>query len=224
MKMQFNGLIFSNEIIKSFQILGQEAKESDVIFITETIEKDVNQYKTLSFTELISVINLGCRNKLCDFMGLNVATIHKWIKFYLESDLKKQFNKEKLKPLELPELSDSEKDRIFKDWIIATLSKDNIEEYNLPIIYDYLSNLGIIDIKIGAVKYIKEAKEKIKTGLYDKKDKCASLNDFRLRKEISNQIVDLLNEYYDMNLVKRNAKIIYMRKADYSSIIKQIKK
>ena len=224
MKMQFNGLIFSNEIIKSFQILGQEAKESDVIFITETIEKDVNQYKTLSFVELISVINLGCRNKLCDFMGLNVATIHKWIKFYLDSDLKKQFNKEKLKPLELPELSDSEKDRIFKDWIIATLSKDNIEDYNLPIIYDYLSNLGIIDIKIGAVKYLKEAKEKIKTDLFDKKDKCASLNDFRLRKEISNQIVDLLNEDYDMNLVKRNAKIIYMRKADYSSIIKQIKK
>lgn len=223
MKMQFNGLIFSNEIIKSFQILGQEAKESDVIFITETIEKDVNQYKTLSFEELISVINLGCRNKLCDFMGLNVATIHKWIKFYLDSDLKKQFNKEKLKPLELPELSQSEKDRIFKDWIIATLSKDNIEDYNLPIIYDYLSNLGVIDIKIGAVKHLKEAKEKIKADLFDKKDKSASLNDFRLRKEISNQIVQLLNDDYDINLVKRNAKIIYMRQADYSSIIKQIK-
>lgn len=221
--MQFNGLIFSNEIIKSFQILGQEAKESDVIFITETIEKDVNQYKTLSFEELISVINLGCRNKLCDFMGLNVATIHKWIKFYLDSDLKKQFNKEKLKPLELPELSQSEKDRIFKDWIIATLSKDNIEDYNLPIIYDYLSNLGVIDIKFGAVKHLKEAKEKIKADLFDKKDKSASLNDFRLRKEISNQIVQLLNDDYDINLVKRNAKIIYMRQADYSSIIKQIK-
>lgn len=223
MKMQFNGLIFSNEIIKSFQILGQEAKESDVIFITETIEKDVNQYKTLSFEELISVINLGCRNKLCDFMGLNVATIHKWIKFYLDSDLKKQFNKEKLKPLELPELTQSEKDRIFKDWIIATLSKDNIEDYNLPIIYDYLSNLGVIDIKFGAVKHLKEAKEKIKADLFDKKDKSASLNDFRLRKEISNQIVQLLNDDYDINLVKRNAKIIYMRQADYSSIIKQIK-
>lgn len=221
--MQFNGLIFSNEIIKSFQILGQEAKESDVIFITETIEKDVNQYKTISFEELISVINLGCRNKLCDFMGLNVATIHKWIKFYLDSDLKKQFNKEKLKPLELPELSQSEKDRIFKDWIIATLSKDNIEDYNLPIIYDYLSNLGVIDIKFGAVKHLKEAKEKIKADLFDKKDKSASLNDFRLRKEISNQIVQLLNDDYDINLVKRNAKIIYMRQADYSSIIKQIK-
>lgn len=221
--MQFNGLIFSNEIIKSFQILGQEAKESDVIFITETIEKDVNQYKTLSFEELISVINLGCRNKLCDFMGLNVATIHKWIKFYLDSDLKKQFNKEKLKPLELPELTQSEKDRIFKDWIIATLSKDNIEDYNLPIIYDYLSNLGVIDIKFGAVKHLKEAKEKIKADLFDKKDKSASLNDFRLRKEISNQIVQLLNDDYDINLVKRNAKIIYMRQADYSSIIKQIK-
>lgn len=221
--MQFNGQIFSNEIIKSFQILGQEAKESDVIFITETIEKDVSQYKTLSFVELISVINLGCRNKLCDFMGLNVATIHKWIKFYLESDLKKQFNKEKLKPLELPELTDSEKDRIFKDWIIATLSKDIIDDYNLPIIYDYLSNLGVIDIKIGAVKHLKEAKEKIKADLFDKKDKSASLNDFRLRKEISNQIVQLLNEDYDMSLVKRNAKIIYMRQADYSSIIKQIK-
>jgi len=222
--MQFNKLLFSNEIIRSFQILGQQAKESDVIFITETMEKDLNQYKNLTFIELISVLNLGCRNKLCDFMGLNVATIHKWIKFYLDSDLKKQYSKEKLKPIELPEISESEKDRLFKEWIIDTLSDDKIKEVNLPIIYDYLANLGIIDIKIGAVTYLKEAKEKIKTDLYREKDNCLKENNFALRKQIANQILQLVNEDYDMDSVKRNAKIIYMQKADYLSIIKQLRK
>jgi len=218
--MQFNKLLFSNEIIKSFQILGQQAKESDVIFITETMEKDLNQYKNLTFLELISVLNLGCRNKLCDFMGLNVATIHKWIKYYLDSELKKQYSKEKLKPIELPEISESEKDRLFKEWIIATLSEDKIKEVNLPIIYDYLANLGIIDIKIGAVTYLKEAKEKIKTDLYREKDNCLKENNFALRKQIANQILQLLNEDYDMDSVKRNAKIIYMQKADYLKLNK----
>jgi len=222
--MQFNKLLFSNEIIRSFQILGQQAKESDVIFITETMEKDLNQYKNLTFIELISVLKLGCRNKLCDFMGLNVATIHKWIKFYLDSDLKKQYSKEKLKPIELPEISESEKDRLFKEWIIDTLSDDKIKEVNLPIIYDYLANLGIIDIKIGAVTYLKEAKEKIKTDLYREKDNCLKENNFALRKQIANQILELLNEDYDMDSVKRNAKIIYMQNADYLSIIKQLRK
>ena len=222
--MQFNKLLFSNEIIRSFQILGQQAKESDVIFITETMEKDLNQYKNLTFLELISVLNLGCRNKLCDFMGLNVATIHKWIKFYLDSDLKKQYSKEKLKPIELPEISEAEKDRLFKEWIISTLSDDKIKEVNLPIIYDYLANLGIIDIKIGAVTYLKEAKEKIKTDLYREKDNCMKENNFALRKQIANQILQLVNEEYDMDSVKRNAKIIYMQNADYLSIIKHLKK
>lgn len=222
--MQFNKLLFSNEIIRSFQILGQQAKESDVIFITETMEKDLNQYKNLTFLELISVLNLGCRNKLCDFMGLNVATIHKWIKFYLDSDLKKQYSKEKLKPIELPEISEAEKDRLFKEWIISTLSDDKIKEVNLPIIYDYLANLGIIDIKIGAVTYLKEAKEKIKTDLYREKDNCMKENNFALRKQIANQILQLVNEDYDMDSVKRNAKIIYMQNADYLSIIKHLKK
>lgn len=222
--MQFNSQIFSAEITKCFQIMGVNASDNDVIFITQIMADDCQQYKNLDFNELLNIINLGSRKKLCEFFGLNVATIHTWIEFYLKSDLKKKYDKTKfIQRDELPELTESAKDEIFKNSIIATLRSDNLNVVSLPIIYDYLVKKGYVDTKEGAIKYLTQAKEITKADLFKKKNDFSNKNDKDLNKEISKQILDLVNDEYVMDDVRFNAKILFMQGIDLNELENKLK-
>lgn len=222
--MQFNSKTFSIEITKCFQIMGSIATDNDVIFITQIMAEDCQQYKNLDFHELLDIINLGSRGKLCEFYGLNVASIHKWIEFYLKSDYKKKYDKSKfIQRDELPELTQSAKDEIVKKNIIATLTSENIHEASLPIFYDFLADKGLIDIKTGAILYLEQAKEKLATNLEKEKLKAGMELDAKKSKEIGKKIESLLTGETDKNDVKHLAKILFMQNIDLIELEKKLK-
>jgi hypothetical protein len=214
--MEYNKKQFMIEIAKAFQITGDKnCTQDDILFITETMADDCQQYKNLDFTELLNIVNLGARKKLCEFFGLNVATIHSWIQVYLKSDYKKSYDKAKFNPKdELPDLTESAKDEIFKNTIIPTLKSNNLHDASLPVIYDYLAKNGYIDITNGAVKHLAEAKEMIKTDLFRRKAEASNKSDATINKSIMKEIALIMSDEYNQNDVRYFAKIIYMRQID----------
>ena len=66
--MQYNKHQFMIEIAKAFQITGDKnCTQDDILFITDIMADDCQQYKNLDFTELLNIVNLGARKKLCEF-------------------------------------------------------------------------------------------------------------------------------------------------------------
>lgn len=222
--MQFNSKTFSLEITKCFQIIGSIANDNDVIFITQIMAEDCQQYKNLDFNELLDIINLGSRGKFGDFFGLNVATIHKWIEFYLKSDYKKKYDKTKfIQRDELPELTQSAKDEIFKNSIIATLRSENVFEASLPIMYDYLVKNGYVDAKEGAILYLDQAKGKLATDLEKEKLKAGMELDAKKSKEIGKKIESILTGETDKNDVRFIAKVLFMKNIDLKELENKLK-
>jgi hypothetical protein len=223
--MNYNKEKFMIEMAKAFQITGDKNfTHDDLIFIADTMEQDCQQYKNLDFTELLNIVNLGARKKLCEFFGLNVATIHSWIQFYLKSDYKKTYDKAKFNPKdELPDLTDSAKDEIFKNTIIPTLTSNNLHDASLPVIYDYLAKNGYIDITNGAVKHLAEAKEKIKTDLFRRKAEASNKSDATINKSIMKEIALIMSDEYNQNDLRYYAKIIYMRQIDMELLASKLK-
>jgi hypothetical protein len=84
----------------------------------------------------------------------------------------------------------------------------------LPVIYDYLAKNGYIDITNGAIKYLSEAKEKIKTDLFKRKAEALNNNDATLNKSIMKEIAFIMIDDYQQNDLRYYAKIIYMRQID----------
>jgi hypothetical protein len=223
--MNYNKEQFMIEIAKAFQITGDKNfTHDDLIFIADTMADDCQQYKNLDFTELLNIVNLGARKKLCEFFGLNVATIHSWIQFYLKSDYKKTYDKAKFNPKdELPDLTESAKDEIFKNTIIPTLTSNNLHDASLPVIYDYLAKNGYIDITNGAVKHLSEAKQMIKTDVFKRKAEALNNNDATLNKSIMKEIAFIMIDDYQQNDVRYYAKIIYMRQIDINELETKLK-
>lgn len=223
--MNFNKDQFTIEIGKAFQIAGiSTATDNDILFIVDTMEEDCQQYKTLNFSELLSVIQLGSRKKLNEFFGINVATIHSWIEFYLKSNLKIQYDKQNREPLpELPEITQSQKDEIVKNSIIPTLRIENCHEASLPVFYDFLVRIGVIDPFEGAIKYLPQAKEKIATDLEKEKMKAETNLDLKKVKELTRQIESILLGEVNITDTRYQAKILYMKNLNLSELEQQLK-
>jgi len=205
-------------------MLGHTMTATENHAISTFLMDELPLHKTIDFNEFKYLTELGVKHELGDVVHLSFSTICKMIKDYKASEFKKKYDKSKfVQRDELPELTESAKDEIFKNSIIATLTSDNLNVVSLPIIYDYLVKKGYVDAKDGAIKYLTQAKEITKTDLFKKKNDFSNKNDKDLNKEISKQILDLVNDEYVMDDVRFNAKILFMQGIDLNELENKLK-
>lgn len=208
-----------NHVAKLYAMLGHQTDANNLVLISNLLLEELPIHKTIDFKEFKYLTELGVKHELGEVVHLSFSTICKMIKDYKASEFKKRYDKQNfVQKVELPELTESQKDEIVKKNIIATLRSDNLNVVSLPIFYDFLAERGIIDINEGAVKYLTQAKEITKADLFRKKNDFSNKNDKDLNKEISKQILDLVNDEYVMDDVRFNAKILFMQNIDLNEL------
>lgn len=208
-----------NHVAKLYAMLGHQTDANNLVLISNLLLEELPLHKTIDFKEFKYLTELGVKHELGEVVHLSFSTICKMIKNYKASEFKKRYDKQNfVQKVELPELTESQKDEIVKKNIIATLRSDNLNVVFLPIFYDFLAERGIIDINEGAVKYLPQAKEITKADLFRKKNDFSNKNDKDLNKEITKQILDLVNDEYVMDDVRFNAKILFMQNIDLNEL------
>lgn len=213
-----------NHVAKLYAMLGHQTDANNLVLISSLLLEELQLHKTIDFNEFKYLTELGVKHELGEVVHLSFSTICKMIKDYKASDFKKKYDKSKfIQRDELPELTQSAKDEIFKNSIIPALRSENCFEASLPIFYDFLADKGLIDIKTGAILYLEQAKEKLATNLEKEKLKAGMELDAKKSKEIGKKIESLLTGETDKNDVKHLAKILFMQNIDLIELEKKLK-
>lgn len=149
----------ANEVILSLiTICLQDAGAKDAadtkvkVFLTERLLSECkSKFATLTTGELQIALNEGVRGNYGQFMGINVATIHNWIKSYYADEARKislnYFNHLLTMQNDKPEPSPEEKKLIIQRGCIQAYEDFKRGEQTLipKIIYDYLKEYFKID-------------------------------------------------------------------------------
>lgn len=212
-------------VVRLFAMLGHQTDVNSVNMISNLLIEELPLHKTIDFKEFKYLTELGVKHELGEVVHLSFSTICKMIKDYKASEFKKKYDKTKfIQRDELPELTQSAKDEIFKKSIIPALRSENCFEASLPVYYDFLAEKGLIDINTGAILYLEQAKEKLATDLEKEKLKAGMELDAKKSKEIGKKIESLLSGETDKNDVKHLAKILYMKSIDLIELEKELSK
>ena len=114
---------------RMFDMAGQSVdKENQKLLVRELMRDLETRYRLLAMEEVETIIGNGVRGDYGDYYGLNIASISKWFKIYLDSGAHNEYLASKVKELKmmLPEktgLTDGEVEDIFKSGCIRCFNE-----------------------------------------------------------------------------------------------------
>lgn len=135
-----------------------QADKTVINFLTTTIHRDVQgaKFNHLSFEDIKLSLHLGVRKEYGDYMGVNIQTIHSWIKSYLKDKNRElavlEFNKS---------IPTSEKPIVYTNEFYIKAAKSAFEDYK---------NNGIMPISGACAGIYDRIKDKLKVKTLIKKE------------------------------------------------------
>jgi len=208
----------NKELGRMYQIAGQTASDLNFLsnyLITEIFTKQ--EFKYLQWVEVQLAFKNGVAGDYGKFMGINVNSLAGFIRLYLLSDDKKDF--ERMKPKQLgsgEDKSQTEIDYLNKNAVIYMLNQ-NIKEPlgnwfngNTVTCYDYLVKQGII--RDDYRKFLEQAKNSVLGGY---KNEIVGA-DRHLSQEIRNKISELNRDGNTDQMC--HAKILFMKALDLQDL------
>lgn len=182
----------SNEIAKAFQVAGQKLVSADINFMSRYLVTEAfPNLKNIQWHEIKSAISVGITGEYGEYHGINAKSIMKFIRSYMESDAKREYDRNKVKALPYGEKSQDEIDYLNKQAVKLMLHQ-NIKEPkgkwfngNSIVLYDYFVRKGIIRDEYR--NFLDEAKNSVLGG-YKDNIKGADRN---MSQEIRNKMQEL---------------------------------
>lgn len=204
------------QVAKTFATVGQSATDEQIAMIATEVTSDIYRtYSMLSIQEIEQAFYEGVRYNYGEYFGINILSINRWLRYYLENYHFKyvQMVTKGMKLLNVKtEPTDEEKERIVASGVnrcFETWKKTKmIIDYGNPV-FDYLHQKGTIKLTdIEWENYLLKASIEVTTDL---KIKAQSVD--RIERQDAKRILSGMESNNEVeSLAKRMALEDYFKK------------